>query len=416
MTKLFLLTFIIFIMNNMSNIQDVEVTKIYRQLQDSKEKTVVSIGGAGSSKSYSQAQFMIFERLLKRRNYQLLVLRKTMHSNKLSAYKTFMSLLQSNNIYQDKNHNKTDLTYNFSSLGNYILFAGMDNRDKIKSTEWHDIWIEEANEFTKEDYTFLKSTRLFRGSLESGFVPRVFLTLNPNACWIKDLEGKEDVKFIWSTYKDNPFCNPEYIAEIEKLKDEDETYYKIYALGQWASAKNIIYRPYIMDLKYPERYDEIIYGIDFGYNSPSALVEIGIKDMEFYETELLYQTKLNGSELVDKLKDLIPSDKKQCCIYGDSEDPSRIQEIADAGFNIYPAEKGKNSVKDGIDFIKRQKLHSLDSNVNLNKEHEGYKYKENRTGTVTDDPVKFRDHLKDAERYAIYSHFKNRGDTSIRWA
>ena len=99
------------------------------------------------------------------------------------------------------------------------------------------------------------------------------------------------------------------------------------------------------------------------------------------------------------MENLIPD--KDRSIYADSAEPARIEEIRRAGFNIYPSDK---SIKDGIDFIKRQKLHILKDSVNLIKEIGGYKYKEDKDGNVMDEPVKFRDHLVDAMRYAIYTH------------
>jgi len=128
---------------------------------------------------------------------------------------------------------------------------------------------------------------------------------------------------------------------------------------------------------------------------------VGIKDWEIYLRELLYQTHLTNEDLIEKLKELIPD--KNRYTYADSAEPARIEEIARAGFNIHPADK---SVKDGIDFVKRQKLHILKRSVNLIKEIGGYKYKEDKDGNVLEEPVKFRDHLMDAMRMAIYTHLK----------
>ena len=79
---------------------------------------------------------------------------------------------------------------------------------------------------------------------------------------------------------------------------------------------------------------------------------------------------------------------------------------------FYPADKEKNSVKDGIDFIKRHKLHITNDSINLLREITGYKWKQDKDGNVLDEPVKFKDHLLDAMRYAIYTHEVNRGGTT----
>ena len=150
-------------------------------------------------------------------------------------------------------------------------------------------------------------------------------------------------------------------------------------------------------------FEELIYGLDFGYCNPSALIEIGIKDDIIYERELLYQTHLTNADLIEKLKKLIPD--KSNPIYADSAEPARIEEIHRAGYKIYPADK---SVKDGIDFVKRRKIHILRSSTNLIDEKRIYKYREDKNGYALEEPIKFRDHLMDAERYGLYTHFKRK--------
>ena len=392
----------------MPNEKEVEVTRLFRECEKASEKVVVHAGGAGSSKSYSLCQFFIFRRLLVIKNYKLLVLRKTRHSNKLSIYETFLNVLKFYDLYEVKNHNKSDLIYYFPSLNSYVRFAGLEDREYIKSTEWHDIWDEEANEFNHEDLIFQK-TRLYRGSHLDGHKPRIWMSFNPVDCWIFDIEGDKDVKFIYSNYKDNPFMNEESKKTLEALKDEDETYYKIYALGQRAKPLNVIYKPYIIDKIYPETFDVEIYGLDFGFNNPAALLHIGIRDQERYLTELLYQTHLTNQDLIEKMLQLIPEQKRGYHIYADSAEPARIEEIGRAGFNVMAADK---SVEDGIDYCKRKKYHSKIENVNLNREREFYKYAENRNGDVMDYPVKYKDHLMDCKRYADYTYGKQ-GDLRI---
>ncbi len=382
---------------------DVEVTNVYRRIEKAKAKTIINAGGSGSSKTHSHMQFFIFNRLLAMRDIEICVLRKTRQSNKQSVYKEFIKLLQEYDIYEEKNHNRTDLIYRFPETNSYIWFGGLDQRSRIKSTQWHDIWLEEADEFAKEDYWFLK-TRLYRGKLWKGFRPRLWLTFNPEDCWIFDYEGKPDVDFIWSNYKDNNFANEEYIETIKNLKNDDRETYQIYVLGQRAKPTGIIYNPYIMEKTFPAAFDEIIYGLDFGYNHPTVLLALCFYDDECYLVELLYETKLTNADLIEKLKELITKDKRERYIFADDEDPSRIEEISNAGFNIHPAKK--SLVKPGIDLCKRKKFHTLDSNVNLNKERKGYKWKKDKKGNVIDDPVKFKDHAMDAKRYAIigYKH------------
>jgi len=187
------------------------------------------------------------------------------------------------------------------------------------------------------------------------------------------------------------------------LKDEDIVYYTIYTLGKWAKAKGIIYKPYIFDKVFPEKYDYVIYGLDFGFNHQSALLQIGIKDNERYLIPLIYETHLTNQDLIERMKEVIPEKYLRSYIYPDSAEPARIKEINDAGFICLPSDK---SVKDGIDFCRRQKYHTLETNGVLNDERAGYKYKQDRQGNTLDEPVAFKDHLMSCKRYADYTHHK----------
>ncbi len=373
------------------------IGKFYRFLENSKKRINLLYGSAGSGKSYSVAQFFI-RRFYRERDKRFLVLRKTLPSLRITAYKLILDLLKE---YELPYHlNKSEMTISVND--NEMLFKSLDDPEKIKSYEGNYLWIEEATEISYED--FLQLNLRLRRRTDS--VNQMYLTFNPisKLHWIyQELieKPREDVVTLHSTYKDNPFLPEDYIRELEDLKNQDETYYQIYALGEWGVLKNIIYSNYELIDEWLEEFDEIIYGLDFGYNNPSALLEVGIKDWEIYLRELLYQTHLTNEDLIEKLKELIPD--KNRYIYADSAEPARIEEIARAGFNIHPADK---SVKDGIDFVKRQKLHILKSSVNLIKEIGGYKYKEDKDGNVLEEPVKFRDHLMDAMRMAIYTHLK----------
>lgn len=160
--------------------------------------------------------------------------------------------------------------------------------------------------------------------------------------------------------------------------------------------------------KYPESFDEIIYGLDFGYNNKTALIKIGIKEGEYYLEELIYKEHLTNLDLINEMNKL--NIKKSDYIYCDASEPGRIEELRKHGYNCYPADK---NVKDGIDYLKRCKIYSNSRNDGINKEVLHYSYKQDKNGNILDEPVKFNDHCMDAIRYAIYTHSKSRNQVSI---
>jgi phage terminase large subunit len=167
-------------------------------------------------------------------------------------------------------------------------------------------------------------------------------------------------------------------------------------LGLWGKLENIIYSNWEVVREYPESYDEVIYGLDFGFNNPTALIEIRIKDKQLYLREIIYLTGLTNNQLIEKLK----VENIKGSIYADSAEPARIEEIRQAGFNIYPAVK---DVLDGIDFVKRYKLHIYNSE-NIVKEISQYSYKKDKNGNVLEEPIKYLDHTLDGIRYGIFTH------------
>jgi len=392
----------------------IKTTEIYRKNRESKARYIINVGGARSSKSHSIAQ-LIIEKLVNERGKKFLVTRKTMPALRLTAYKLIVDLMREYGLYEKCVHNKSENTIKIND--NFLMFVSIDDPEKIKSSEWNYIWLEESNEFTWNDFIVCK-TRL-SGKVGEGERNQIFFSLNPNdeLSWINQklilgtaYAGKVDV--IKSSFKDNPFLDKDYIDDLKGLEKEDPNYWRIYGLGLWGSIQNIIYQPYVVDTVYPEEFDETIYAVDFGYNNPSALLQIDFKDQEIWLTEKLYQTHLTNQQLIDKLKELIPEEKRDCNMYGDSAEPARIEEISGAGFNILPSDK---SVKDGIDFCKRKVFHTRAENINLNKERQCYKWKENKNGVILDDPVKFNDHLMDGKRYGVYTHCKSQGELNIRW-
>ena len=125
------------------------VTGVYERTRASIAGTVVNIGGAGSSKSYSVAQ-LIIEKLINERNKTIGVARKTFPALRMTAYKLIIDLLKEYGIYQTDLHNKTEHTY---THGNSVIqFFSLDDTEKIKSANFNYLWLEEANEFTKDDY------------------------------------------------------------------------------------------------------------------------------------------------------------------------------------------------------------------------------------------------------------------------
>jgi phage terminase large subunit len=133
-------------------------------------------------------------------------------------------------------------------------------------------------------------------------------------------------------------------------------------------------------------------------------LEIGLRDGEIYERELIYQSEMKNAELIEKLKEL--GIDRNAYIYADPSEPEFIEDIYNAGFNI---KKAVNAVAPGIDFVNTKRPKILSSSTNHLREKKSYRRKQDRNGNILEDPVKDNDHLQDAERYGLYTYFQEIG-------
>jgi phage terminase large subunit len=228
---------------------------------------------------------------------------------------------------------------------------------------------------------------------------KVITDLNPSDfnCWAYELaDGPNSVKIV-STYKDNiKNIPPIQVAVIEGYKDADPTMWKVFGLGLRGTSKDQVYTHWRVTDIIPD--GDVIYGLDFGYNNPTALIRISIHDGCIYAQEVIYESKLTTSDLVSRMTGITGS------IYCDSAEPKTIEELYRNGFNAYPSDK---DVTEGIRKIKSMPLFIHKDSANMIREAGAYKWKLDKNGNVLDEPEKANDHSLDALRYAVFTHLKS---------
>ena len=138
--------------------------------------------------------------------------------------------------------------------------------------------------------------------------------------------------------------------------------------------------------------------MDWGYaNDPTALVLVYLDGDDLYVEELLYQTRMTNTDIADELRRLGLDRRAE--IIADSAEPKSIDELHRMGFNIKPSKKGPDSVRIGIDLMRRYRLHVREEDVNAQKEFRNYKWMTDKNGKVLNQPVDAFNHIVDAVRY-----------------
>ena len=251
--------------------------KNYEFLLNSDKRVSILYGSAGSGKSWAIAQYLLFEKVLKERNIRILCARKYTPALKKSVWLLFNDLIAKYNI-PNVYINKNDFIIRIGT--NEIYFTPLDDVNKLKSFEKINyVWVEEATEIVERDYIQL-NLRCRGENTNPGSFNKLFYSFNPvdENSFFKPLTDNppESVDVCHSTYRDNPFLDPEYVAEIEALKEQDITYWKIYGEGVWATPQNLIFSNW--DIRkasqWIEETDTLIYGLDFGFNNQTALIEL----------------------------------------------------------------------------------------------------------------------------------------------
>jgi phage terminase large subunit len=363
----------------------IDTTNVFHKAYNSNTRITCLQGGTRSSKTYSLCQLFIVK-ALRETGKVFTICRKTLPALKGTAYRDVLELLKELGLYSEEYHNKSELSYSLN--GNLIEFISVDQPQKIRGRKRNYLWLNEANEFTYEDYQqlILRTTE------------KVYLDYNPSDpySWIYEkVITRDDCTFFKSTYKANPFLDKDTIAEIERLKDLDPDYWQVYGLGEIGSIQTMIFRNFNLADEVQGRL--VGYGLDFGFtNSPSALVAVYQSDDNLYIKEMLYEKRLTNTDLANKLREF--KIDRQSEIVADSAEPKSIEEVYRSGFNIKPAKKGAG-IHLGIDIMRRYKLHITKDSLNAIKEFRSYKWATDKNGDVLNTPVKVNDHLIDATRY-----------------
>lgn len=347
-------------------------------------------GSARSGKTFSILQVLIIIAMSEPKCI-ISVTSPTIKHLKGGAIRDFKNIMETYFEYEPRRFNNSELFYLFQNGSRIEFFSAYDD-SKLRGPSRDYLFVNEID--TIDYYSYRQLAMRTR--------KKIFIDYNPDfeEHWVDDIIAQPGTRFIHSTYKHNiEFLTKNIITEIENLEAVDPYLWSVYGLGKRGRPKGVIYSNWQTGV-FPNE-GESVYGLDFGINHPTVLSEVKIINDNLYWKELIYESNLTNSELIQKLKNFKIGNR---FIYCDSAEKNRIMELSNAGFNAHPAIK---DVKTGIDFCSRFNITIENSSINALKEIKSYKWKETKDGQLLDEPVKFRDDFMDSARYATYSHYRN---------
>ena len=372
-------------------------TRVFQSLWTEQKRINAFRGGARSSKTWSILQAISFWLFTGKFGKQDIptgncsIVRETLPSLRASAYKDFIEILHECKMYSKIDHRKTLLEFHFN--GRSVDFFSTDDLQsaKLRGRQHSICFIEEANTVSFEAFNqMIMRTKNF-----------MLLSYNPAGIenWCKTfIEGERmergDVKLDVSTYKDNPFLPPAMVDEIIGLKETDYDLYQVYTLGNWVKSRNLVFEKVHLIKEMPVG-ERDFFGIDFGWNDETACVRCVIIDKDLFIDEIFHEKHLMLGDIAERLH-MIGAPK----LYGDHE-PRTIRELKSRGIRIKPAKKGKDSIRQGLGFIRQHRIHITERSLATIKAFREYKYKLDENNNPTDVPLDVNSHAIDATRYAL---------------
>jgi phage terminase large subunit len=356
-------------------------------------------GGSRSGKSISILQLLILIALQEKK--KITICRKTLTACK-QIKEDFFNLLNEYDLYTSGKHNKMENSFTFYN-GSSVEFIGVDNDLKLRGMKRDILFCNEVNELDFDEWLQLNLRT-------SG---KIICDFNPSdpEHFIYDLMKQENSVVIKSTYKDNPFLTRDQIEYIENLINVDHNYYLVYVMGQIPTSTTRVYNHFKQFIDEPINIDTTIYGLDIGFNHPSAMVECKFIDNRVYVRELIYERNLTSVDLINRIKNL--GIDKNRDFYVDSARPDIIEDLRRAGF--YKVRGADKQVVEGIDSVKSMEVFIHHESINLWKEYKLYSWKSNGDIISDKEVVKEMDDALDALRYGVFSYKKNKKVSKRSW-
>lgn len=375
------------------------------------------VKGSRASKKSKTAALWYITNLIKYPDANLLVVRKTYRTLKDSCFTELRWAIDRLGVGAFWKITESPLEMVYTPTGQKICFRGLDDPLKVTSITvdtgclcW--MWIEEAYEITKED-NFNILDESIRGQVPEGLFKQITMTLNPwnERHWIKkrffDVPPDRDILAMTTNYQCNEWLDEADKRVFETMRRHNPRRYQVAGLGEWGIVDGLVYENWkeeAFDLEQIKKIQGIqsAFGLDFGYtNDPTALFcgMVDIDGKRIYVFDEIYQKGMSNELIADAVT---AAGYRKERIFADSAEPKSIDRLRGLGIShIRAARKGKDSVNNGIDFIRDYKIVIHPKCVNFLLEISNYTWDMDKFGNKVNTPIDDFNHLMDAMRYAM---------------
>lgn len=352
-------------------------------------------GGSSAGKTIATLLILIDRAQTDKEKKLYSVVSESVPHLKRGAIRDFLNIMEGHGYYKESNWNRTDFIYTFET-GSKIEFFSADNSDKVRGPRRDNLFLNEANNINYETYTQLA----IRTNED------IYIDYNPvTQFWVHDeVIPSLEHDFIILTYKDNEGLPETIVKELEARRNR-KSWWKVYGEGQLGEVEGKIYRGWRIIDEVPHEARLVRRGLDYGYsNDPTALYDIYEYNGGYIADEVLYQKELSNKQISGAIINSEGGDT--ILVIGDSAEPKSNDEIKLHGVPILPAQKGPDSIVNGIQIVQNVKMSITKRSVNGIKEYRNYLWEIDKDGKILNVPEEGFNHAMDAIRYAIVSLIK----------
>ena len=363
--------------------------RLYDENSDPAARILVNQGGTSSGKTYCIMQRLIS--IAVNEPAIITVAGQDLPNLKVGAMRDTETIFSDSEWLQGFfTWNRSDYTIKGQN-GSLIEFKSYDGEQDAKNGKRDYLFINEANGITYGIYWQL-AIRTRR---------QIFIDYNPSArFWVHEqVLGREGVKLIISDHRSNMFLTDEEHRRIEGISDPE--LWKVYARGKTGSITGLVFSHFNVVDELPPRDEWKVsaWGLDWGFSAdPTALEHLVLAHGEIWTDEVIYRTGMTNPDIAQAMKEAGLTGRDE--VIADSAEPKSIAELNRMGYFIKACKKGADSISNGIDILKRYTWNVTRRSAGLRKELLAYKWKTDRNGDMTNQPIDAFNHAIDAVRYA----------------
>ena len=409
------------------------------------------VGPAGTGKSRTLLEKLHFMMLLNP-GARGLIVRKTHTALTASALPTFDNhvlpvALGAGDVKYHGGSSREAASYRYAN-GSRILTTGMDNPDKVMSTDYDVIYVQEATDLSESDWEAL-TTRLRNGKIS---FQQLMADCNPRepTHWLRQRMDRGITKEFVARHEDNPTLfhldgtktelGKNYIAALDNLSGVRKDRFRY---GKWVAAEGIIYNDYDSGIHLINKFDIPMdwpryWSIDWGVTNPFVCQRWAEDpDGRLYLYAETYMTNRTVDEHAKAILSEVTNDR------GSWTEPKPRKVIADHDLGdrkVFTKETGlpttaaKKNVLHGIQAVQRRLRLAKDEKPRMYLCRDAVKERDQSlidrsmpTSTVEEisgyvwndkgkeEPVKSDDHGMDALRYLVVQR-DLRPEVNVRWA